>query len=69
MSKHITKNSNIIFICVSTPTNRITNKADLKHVFSVTHNIKNIGDSDLITSFWISEHYNANDSDTYYKNV
>jgi len=34
-----------------------------------THNIKNIGDSDLITSFWISEHYNANDSDTYYKNV
>ena len=35
------KNSNIIFICVGTPTNKISNKADLKYVFNVTNNIKN----------------------------
>jgi len=34
------KNSNIIFICVGTPTNKITKKADLKYVFKVTNNIK-----------------------------
>ncbi len=35
------KNSNIIFICVGTPTNKISKKADLKYVFKVTNNIKN----------------------------
>lgn len=34
-----------------------------------THNIKNIGNEDLITSFWINEHYNEIDSDTYYEDV
>ena len=34
-----------------------------------THSIKNIGKEDLITTFWISEHYNVNDSDTYHDNV
>jgi len=35
------KNSNIVFICVGTPTNKITKKADLKDLFKVTRNIKN----------------------------
>jgi UDPglucose 6-dehydrogenase len=35
------KNSKIIFICVGTPTNKITRKADLKYIFDVTNNIKN----------------------------
>ena len=35
------KNSNIVFICVGTPTNKITKKADLKYLFNVTRNIKN----------------------------
>ena len=35
------KNSDIIFICVGTPTNKKSNKADLKHVFNVAKLIKN----------------------------
>ena len=35
------KNSNIVFICVGTPTNKITKKTDLKYLFNVTRNIKN----------------------------
>ena len=35
------KNSNIIFICVGTPTNKINKKADLKYVFNATNKIKN----------------------------
>jgi len=34
-----------------------------------THNIKNIGKSELITVFWINEFYNENDSDTYFEKV
>ncbi len=34
-----------------------------------THNIKNIGDTDLITLFWINEPYNPDDPDTYFVNV
>jgi UDP-2-acetamido-2,6-beta-L-arabino-hexul-4-ose reductase len=34
-----------------------------------THNIKNIGDSELITLFWINEPYNPDDADTYFVNV
>jgi len=34
-----------------------------------THNIKNIGKSELITLFWINEPYNQNDPDTYFENV
>lgn len=34
-----------------------------------THYIKNIGDEDLITVFWINEHYNEDTSDTYRENV
>jgi UDP-2-acetamido-2,6-beta-L-arabino-hexul-4-ose reductase len=34
-----------------------------------THNIENIGDKDLITVFWINEHYNEDTSDTYLENV
>lgn len=30
-----------------------------------THNIKNIGDEELYTNFWINEFYDANDPDTY----
>ncbi|MDB5288269.1 MAG: epimerase [Mucilaginibacter sp.] len=30
-----------------------------------THNIKNIGEEDLYTLFWINEFYNSNDPDTY----
>jgi len=34
-----------------------------------THNIKNIGDKELITLFWINEPYNPQDADTYFVNV
>ena len=34
-----------------------------------THNIQNIGDEDLITVFWINEHYKEETSDTYLENV
>ena len=34
-----------------------------------THSITNIGNEPLITSFWINEPYNPNDTDTYYENV
>ena len=34
-----------------------------------THNVKNIGDKNLITLFWINEFYNENDSDTFFEKV
>jgi UDP-2-acetamido-2,6-beta-L-arabino-hexul-4-ose reductase len=34
-----------------------------------THNIKNIGEVELYTNFWINEFYDANDPDTYFENV
>ena len=34
-----------------------------------THNIKNTGEEELYTIFWINEFYNANDPDTYFENV
>lgn len=34
-----------------------------------THNITNTGDDDLYTIFWISEHYDQNDPDTYFEPV
>jgi UDP-2-acetamido-2,6-beta-L-arabino-hexul-4-ose reductase len=34
-----------------------------------THNIKNIGEEELYTMFWINEFYDANDPDTYYEKV
>lgn len=34
-----------------------------------THNIKNIGDEELITLFWINEPYNSEDADTYFEDV
>jgi len=34
-----------------------------------THNIKNIGDEELYTIFWIDEPYNPEDSDTYFLEV
>ncbi len=34
-----------------------------------THNIKNIGEEELYTNFWINEFYDANDPDTYFENV
>lgn len=34
-----------------------------------THNIKNIGDEDLFTVFWINEPFNPQDSDTYFEEV
>tara|TARA_B100000575_G_C23138228_1_gene661794 strand:- start:3185 stop:4231 length:1047 start_codon:yes stop_codon:yes gene_type:complete len=34
-----------------------------------THNIKNIGSDDLLTMFWVNEHYEDNDSDTYKEKV
>jgi UDP-2-acetamido-2,6-beta-L-arabino-hexul-4-ose reductase len=34
-----------------------------------THNICNIGKEELYTIFWINEHYNADDADTYYEKV
>jgi len=34
-----------------------------------THNIKNIGEEELYTIFWINEFYDANDTDTYFEKV
>ncbi|MBD1262686.1 SDR family oxidoreductase [Maribacter polysiphoniae] len=34
-----------------------------------THNIKNIGDKELITLFWINEPYDPEDADTYFEDV
>ena len=34
-----------------------------------THNIKNIGDDELFTMFWINEFYDAKDPDTYFEIV
>ena len=34
-----------------------------------THNIKNIGEQELLTIFWINEPYNAEDADTYFEKV
>ena len=34
-----------------------------------THNIKNIGDTELLTVFWINEPYNPENSDTYFIKV
>lgn len=34
-----------------------------------THNIKNIGDEELYTNFWINEFYDSNDPDTFFENV
>jgi len=34
-----------------------------------THNITNIGEEELYTIFWINEHYNPEDPDTYMENV
>jgi UDP-2-acetamido-2,6-beta-L-arabino-hexul-4-ose reductase len=34
-----------------------------------THNIKNIGEEDLYTMFWINEFYDAKDPDTYFDKV
>lgn len=34
-----------------------------------THNIKNIGETELITLFWINEPYNPEDADTYFVEV
>jgi UDP-2-acetamido-2,6-beta-L-arabino-hexul-4-ose reductase len=34
-----------------------------------THNITNIGNEDLYTIFWINEHFNQDDSDTYFEKV
>jgi UDP-2-acetamido-2,6-beta-L-arabino-hexul-4-ose reductase len=34
-----------------------------------THNIKNIGEEELYTNFWINEFYDVNDPDTYFEDV
>jgi UDP-2-acetamido-2,6-beta-L-arabino-hexul-4-ose reductase len=34
-----------------------------------THNITNIGEEELLTLFWINEHFDANDPDTFSENV
>ncbi|WP_316817957.1 NAD-dependent epimerase/dehydratase family protein [Pedobacter nyackensis] len=34
-----------------------------------THNIKNIGEEELYTNFWINEFFDPNDPDTYFENV
>ena len=34
-----------------------------------THNITNVGDEELYTIFWINEHYDASDPDTYFVKV
>jgi UDP-2-acetamido-2,6-beta-L-arabino-hexul-4-ose reductase len=34
-----------------------------------THNIKNIGEDELVTVFWINEFFDPNDPDTYFENV
>jgi UDP-2-acetamido-2,6-beta-L-arabino-hexul-4-ose reductase len=34
-----------------------------------THNITNVGDDELLTLFWISEHYDEGDADTFFEKV
>jgi UDP-2-acetamido-2,6-beta-L-arabino-hexul-4-ose reductase len=34
-----------------------------------THNIKNTGDEELYTIFWINEHFNPDDADTFFETV
>ena len=34
-----------------------------------THNITNTGDTELVTLFWINEHFNPDDPDTFYEEV
>ena len=34
-----------------------------------THNITNVGDEELYTIFWINEHYNVKDPDTFFEVV
>ena len=34
-----------------------------------THNIKNIGNNDLVTLFWINEYYDDQNPDTYHELV
>ena len=34
-----------------------------------THNITNIGESELVTLFWINEHFNPEDPDTFFEKV
>jgi UDP-2-acetamido-2,6-beta-L-arabino-hexul-4-ose reductase len=34
-----------------------------------THNISNIGESELVTLFWINEHFNPDDPDTFFEKV
>jgi len=34
-----------------------------------THNIKNIGEGELLTVFWINEPFDAKDPDTYFEQV
>jgi UDP-2-acetamido-2,6-beta-L-arabino-hexul-4-ose reductase len=34
-----------------------------------THNITNIGNNELLTLFWINEHFNADDPDTFFEEV
>ena len=34
-----------------------------------THNIKNVGDTELVTLFWINEPYNPEDADTHFEDV
>lgn len=34
-----------------------------------THNIKNIGEDELYTIFWINEHFNSEDADTFFEEV
>ena len=34
-----------------------------------THNIKNVGETPLITLFWVNEFYDENDSDTFFEKV
>ena len=34
-----------------------------------THNIRNTGDTPLITLFWINEFYNDKDPDTFFEKV
>ena len=40
--KKAVTNSDIIFICVGTPTKKNSNSADLKYVYKVTHELKKI---------------------------
>ena len=34
-----------------------------------THNISNVGDTELVTLFWINEHFNPDDPDTFFEPV